>query len=125
MKDLRLTDVIFRIKIKRTTDGLIVSQSHYVDSILGKFGNDDFGIARTPVDVTVHFSKNKIDSVSQVEYFRVIDSLIYLMSCTRLDIAYAVNKLSKYTSNPGAKHCQGIMRVLKYLRFTRDYCCSI
>ena len=24
-------------------------------------------------------------------------------------------------SNPGAKHCQGIMRVLKYLCFTRDY----
>ena len=24
-------------------------------------------------------------------------------------------------SNPGAKHKQGIMRVLKYLRFTRDH----
>ena len=46
---------------------------------------------------------------------------MYLMSCTRPDIAYAVNKLSRYTSNPGAMHRQGIMRVLKYLRFTRDY----
>ena len=46
---------------------------------------------------------------------------MYLMSCTRPDIAYAVNKLSRYTSNPGAMHWQGIMRVLKYLRFTRDY----
>ena len=106
MKDLRLTDVIFRIKIKRASDGLIVSQSHYVDSIPGKFGNDGFGIERTPVDVTLYFSKNKIDSVSQVEYFRVIGSLIYLLSCTRLDIAYAVNKLRKYTSNPRAKHCK-------------------
>ena len=77
------------------------------------------------MDVTLYFSKNKIDSVSQVEYFRVIGSLIYLLSCTRLDIAYAINKLSKYTSNPKAKHCQGIMRVLKYLRFTRDYGCTI
>ena len=25
------------------------------------------------------------------------------------------------TSNPGAKHWQGIMRVLKYLRFNFDY----
>ena len=46
---------------------------------------------------------------------------MYLMSCTRPDIAYAVNKLSRYTSNPGAMHWQRIMRVLKYLRFTRDY----
>ena len=46
---------------------------------------------------------------------------MYLMSCIRQDIAYAVNKLSRYTSNLGAKHWQGIMRVLKYLRFTHDY----
>ena len=46
---------------------------------------------------------------------------MYLMSCTRPDIAYSISKLSSYTSNPRAKHWQGIMRVLKYLRFTCDY----
>ena len=46
---------------------------------------------------------------------------MYLMSCTRPDIAYVINKLSRYTSNPGVMHWQGIMRVLKYLRFTCDY----
>ena len=46
---------------------------------------------------------------------------MYLMSCTRSNIAYAVSTLSRYTSNPGAKLWQGIMRVLKYLRFTCDY----
>ena len=40
---------------------------------------------------------------------------MYLMSCIRPDIAYAVSKLSSYTSNPGAKHWQGIIRVLMYL----------
>ena len=121
MKDMGLADVILGIKIKRTSDGLVLSQSHYVDNILGKYDKDKSGIARTPVDVTLHFSKNKGESVAQVEYSRVIGSLMYLMSCTRPDIAYAVNKLSRYTSNPGAMHLQGIMRVLKYLRFTRDY----
>ena len=46
---------------------------------------------------------------------------MYLMSCTRLDIAYSISKLSNYTSNPRAKHWQGIIKVLKYLQFTRDY----
>ena len=46
---------------------------------------------------------------------------MYLMSCARPDIAYLVSKLSSYTRNPGAKHWQGIMRVLKYLIFTCDY----
>ena len=112
MKDMRLGDVILGIKIKRTLEGLILSQSHYVDNILRKFEKDNSGIAKTPVDVTLHLSKNKGESVSQVEYSRVIGSLMHLMSCTKPDIAYAVNKLSRYTSNPGTMHWQGIMRVL-------------
>ena len=52
---------------------------------------------------------------------KVIGSLMYLMSYTRPDIAYSVSKLSSYTSNPRAKHWQGTMRVLKYLRFSHDY----
>ena len=59
--------------------------------------------------------------MSQVEYPRVIGSLMYLMSCTRPDITYAVNRLSRYTSSLRAMHWQEIARVLKYLRFTRDY----
>ena len=104
IKYLRLADVILGIKIKRTSYGLILSQSHYVDNILGQFDKDNSGIVRTSVDVTLHLSKNKEENVFQVEYSRVIGSLTYLMSCTRLDVAYAINKLSRYTSNPGAKH---------------------
>ena len=64
IKDMGLADVILGIKIKRTSEGLILSQSHYVDNILGKFDKDNSGIARTPVDVTLHLSKNKGESVS-------------------------------------------------------------
>ena len=46
---------------------------------------------------------------------------MYLMSCTRQDIAYSISKLSRYMSNSEATHWQEIMRVLKYLRFIRDY----
>ena len=119
-KSLGLVDVILGIKIKRASYGFILSQSHYLNHILRKFDKDNLGIARTLVDVTLHLSKNKAESVSQVEYSRVIGSLMYLMSCIRQDITYAVNKLSRYMNNPGAKHLQGIMRVLKYLPFTHD-----
>ena len=51
----------------------------------------------------------------------MIGSLMYLMSCTRPYIAYAVSKLSRYTSNPNGGHGKGIVRVLRYLRYTRDY----
>ncbi|GJU66943.1 hypothetical protein Tco_1253202 [Tanacetum coccineum] len=43
---------------------------------------------------------NNGQAVSQLEYSRVIGCLMYAMTCTRLDIAFVVGKLSKYTSNP-------------------------
>ena len=48
----------------------------HVDNILGKFDEDNYGITITLVDVSLHLSKNKGENVSQVEYFRVIGSLM-------------------------------------------------
>jgi len=39
MKDLGVADVILRIKITRTPDGISLSQSHYVDKITERFKN--------------------------------------------------------------------------------------
>ena len=115
MKDMGLADVILGIQIKRSPDGFILTQSHYVDKILGKFSKNDSGIARTPMDTSQHLSKNKGESIDQVEYARVIGSLMYLMSCTRPDIAFTVSSLSRFTSNPGENHWKVIVRVLRYL----------
>lgn len=114
MKDMGPADVILGIKIKRVIDGLILTQSHYVDKILDKFNRDDSGIARTPIDISQHLSKNRGENVSQVEYARVIDSLMYLMSCTRPDITFTVSRLSRFTSNLGDDHWKVIVRVLRY-----------
>ena len=121
MKDLGIADVILGIKITRTPNGIVLDQTHYVDKILDKFGKDDSGVSRTPIDISQHLSKNKGESISQIEYARVIGSLMYLMSCTRPDLAYTVSRLARYTSNPSAEHWKAIVRVLRYLRFTRDY----
>ncbi|GJW53093.1 pol polyprotein [Tanacetum coccineum] len=40
---------------------------------------------------------------------------------TRPDLAYAVSRLSRYTSNPSYAHWKAITRVLHYLRYSRDY----
>ncbi|GJY16733.1 hypothetical protein Tco_0387155, partial [Tanacetum coccineum] len=54
----------------------------------------------TPIDTSEKPMLNNGQAVSQLEYFRVICYLMYAMTCTRPDIAFAVGKLSKYTSNP-------------------------
>ena len=58
----------------------------------------------TPFDSNVHLIKNHGDSVSQDKYAQIIGSLIFLTNCTRLDIAYAIGRLSRYTHNPSIVH---------------------
>ncbi|KAJ9538732.1 hypothetical protein OSB04_031465 [Centaurea solstitialis] len=123
MKNMGLSDVILGIKITRTQNGLVLSQIPYVDTILEKFNQGDTTIARTPIDIRQQLSKNSGDNVAQVEYFhsRIIGSLMYLMNCTIHDLAYAISRLSRYTSNPSDEHWKSITRLLRYLRYTREY----
>ena len=121
MKDLGVADVILGMKISRKSDRLILSQSHYIKKVLEKFKEYDYSPIRTPIDVNLHLTKNKGQDIYQLEYLRIIGSLMYIMSCTRPDIAYTVSKLSRYTSNPGEDHWKTLVRVLRYLKYTLNY----
>ena len=53
MRDFDVADVILGIKISRTSSGLALSQSHYIEKILEKFDKDESSIARTLVDINL------------------------------------------------------------------------
>nr|GEW09923.1 zinc finger, CCHC-type [Tanacetum cinerariifolium] len=76
-----------------------------------KIREKDDGVS-TPLDTCEKLMPNRGLAISQLEYSRVIGFLMYAMTCTRPDIAFAVGKLSRYTSNPGTQHWQAIQRVL-------------
>jgi hypothetical protein len=59
IKDLGIVDVILEIKISKTSNGIILSQSHYVEKILEKIFKDDNSTVKTPIDISVYMSKNK------------------------------------------------------------------
>ena len=46
---------------------------------------------------------------------------MYIINCTRPDIAYVVSKLSRYTSNLGEDHWKALVQVLRYLKYTLNY----
>ena len=66
MKDMGVTNVILGIKITKTSDGYALSQSHYIEKILGKYIKDDMNVARTPVANSLYILENKGDVVSQL-----------------------------------------------------------
>ena len=67
MKDMGVAKVILRMKITKTSDKYTLSQSHYIEKILGKFIKDDMNVARSPIDISLYLSKNKGDVVSQLK----------------------------------------------------------
>ena len=46
---------------------------------------------------------------------------MYAMTCAKPNITYAVGILSKFTSNPNRLYWQGVIRILKYLKATKNY----
>ncbi|XP_022883730.1 uncharacterized protein LOC111400555 [Olea europaea var. sylvestris] len=76
---------------------------------------------KTPYDASSRFKKHLGPSVSALEYDRVIDSLMYLMNCTRPNIAYVVNRLSWYTSNHNNEHLDALIQVFRYLRYILEW----
>ncbi|GJW89407.1 retrovirus-related pol polyprotein from transposon TNT 1-94 [Tanacetum coccineum] len=93
-------NVILGIRIKHESNGIAISQSYYIEKVLKKFNYFDCTPVSTPMDISEKLMPNNGYVVSQFEYSRVIDSLMYAMTCTRPDIAFVVGKLSRYTSNP-------------------------
>ena len=45
---------------------------------------------------------------------------MYAMHCIRPDVAFVINRLSRYTSSPSVEHWKAITRVLGYLKKTKD-----
>ncbi|KAL4018503.1 hypothetical protein IC575_022101 [Cucumis melo] len=121
MKDMSVANAILEIKISKIPQGLVLSQSHYIDKMLNKYKNHGIVIAKTPIDASLHLGKNNGDNIAQLEYSRIIGSLMYIMSCTCPDIAFVVSKLSRYTSNPSQDHWKVIFRILGYSKHTKSY----
>ena len=100
MKDLGEADVILNTKLLREGNGgVTLVQSHYVEKILSRFGYSDCQSAPTPYDPSVLLRKNRRIARDQLRFSKIIGSLMYLASATRLDISFAVSKLSQFISN--------------------------
>ncbi|XP_028101612.1 uncharacterized protein LOC114300934 [Camellia sinensis] len=91
-----------------------------------------FGTANDVIDSTKSFLSSSFSiknmgladagkAVNRLEYSGVIGSPMYAMTCTRPNIAFAMEKLSRYTSNPSSVHWHAVNRVLKYMRKRINY----
>ena len=127
MKDLGPARKILGIEIfrDRTKGSLFLSQKGYLEKVLERFRMQDSKPVITPM--AQHFklsvkdapsTEQEVNYMERVPYSSVVGSLMYLMVCTRPDLAHAVSLVSRYLSNAGKNHWVAAKWILRYLRGT-------
>ena len=107
--------------MNRDVRKLTISQEQYVKTILEQHGMADCKPAKTPIAANQQLPTLTEAEVDITDYQRCIRSLMYLMICTRPDIAYSVGVLSRHVACPGKTHMQAVKRIFRYLRGTSHY----
>ena len=71
----------------------------------------------------VSTSDEKVEKLTReyiIHYRACIGSLIDLLS-TRVDLNFAVQKLAKFSANPGKVHFEGLIHLLRYTRDNKTH----
>ena len=97
---------------------LTIRQTQYIENLLEKYLMHDGSAVSTPLDPNLKLEpcEPSAEPASQYgNYASLTGSLMYAAIGTRPDIAYAVNKLCSFNSNPDLVHWTAAKRVLRYL----------
>ncbi|KAH9109521.1 hypothetical protein AeMF1_015438, partial [Aphanomyces euteiches] len=101
---------------------ITLNQGAYSERILKRFGMSCCHAYHTP---EVHdrddlWNDETQQPTDQELYRSIVGSLMYLMVCTRPDIAHAVLRLSLYVHSLREPHMIGAKRLLRYIKSTPD-----
>jgi hypothetical protein len=113
-------------RAKRT---IMLSQTALINKIISVYGQKDANIANTPIlhgaqllkpDPQEELDANEREHLNNLPYRSLVGSLMYVASGTRPDIMFAVSKLSRFLSCYREAHWQAAVRVVRYLKGTRN-----
>lgn len=109
------------LQIHRNSEenSLFISQSHYVEKTLERFSMIDCKPAPTPEEVGAVNLSDSPKLPSGTPFKELVGSLLYLVTCTRPDLAHAVSVASR-TAEPTEAHWRALKRILRYTKGTKD-----
>ncbi|GJZ99079.1 retrotransposon protein, putative, ty1-copia subclass [Tanacetum coccineum] len=102
-----------------------------VKSYLGRcFAMKDLGEAAYILGIKIYRDRSKrliggsntdeIQRMQNIPYALADGSIMYVVRCTRLDVAFAQNITSRFQQNPSDLYWTAVKNILKYLRNTKD-----
>ena len=117
MKDLGSVKKILGIRIERdrASKKLYMSQEQYIKKVFERFNISKAKVVSSPLASHFKLSNRHSPSIDKekedmrrVSYASTVGSLMYVMVCTRPNIAYAVGVVSHFLSNPRRLHWEAI-----------------
>jgi hypothetical protein len=118
LKDLGDLSFFLGIEVKRTNDGIILTQEKYASDLLKKTSMADCKGVVMPLAVNDKLSVHTgtpLGPVDATQYRSIVGALQYL-TLTRPDIAFLVNKVCQYLHSPTMDHWVVVKRILRYLK---------
>ena len=124
IKKLKELKYCLGIQIHRDRSRKLISinQRAYIKRLAEKFGMENCKDVHTPAD-----SNSKLVKPTQKEaigvkfpYRGLVGALRYVATCTRPDIAHAVDEVAKFCENMTSHTGLQLRRILKYLKTTQD-----
>ncbi|CAI7740023.1 unnamed protein product [Closterium sp. NIES-53] len=110
------TEALAHVKAQRT---ITLTQSHMVQQVLQRFGFTYSSPQSTPLPTGHSLSAPPSDESVEPSgpYPELVGCLMYLMTCTRPDLAYPLSLLARYVApgNHRKVHWDAAKRVLRYL----------
>jgi hypothetical protein len=103
---------------------LKVSQQKYIEETVCEFELENAPDVATPMLFGQKMSEDmSVDSepVDWTRYRQLVGRLLHISVTTRPDISYAVSKLCQYMKKPRTGHWKAAIRVLRYLKTTKNY----
>jgi transposase InsO family protein len=119
MKDLGFPSKFLGINFKRAADGgITLVQDAYINTLLERFSMADAHPVHTPMatDLTLGLNSPLLEAEPEAEYKRLVGSLQWLATCTRLDISYTVSQLQQRMQAPRQCDMAAARRALAYLK---------
>lgn len=126
IKDLGPASLLLGMKISQSEERVVLSQSHYVQTILDRFGCKYEFPLTTPLEPHTYLipaTDDEVDTFNNlnVNYRAVVGALNFLSITTRPDITFAVSSLSQFLNRPGITHWEACKHTLRYLKGTENY----
>jgi len=126
VKDLGQIEMCLGLYVVRDEDAktLTIDQSQYIENMLRAYRMENCTPISTPIDgydSTGPAMPDEPRADAQL-YQQAVGSLQYASVGTRMDITYAVGRLSQHLIDPTIRHWNAVLRVFRYLRGTTDYC---